>query len=307
MDIVAPYPLRGQYPPILSVAGEPAAPVGCWRAKVTSFPFGGFEGTVSWQEPSDLARLREAARGRRRVGERTVDDAERLRSSRERAKRGCRLACKVRNIKRMWTLGTREVLPLYGRGRSLSGVYRRFVVLMQRLGYWVHYVAVPEEHPNGLPGHYHLHVGVADEFIPHDVVLLCWHKALGWKGAEPAKGPQSPGSASWSKVPKKAQHLDGLALVAYIAAYMTKYMLKGDEGGDLNKKRYWVSRAGHPVVFRVWLDCRGTREEAVAQFQKQFAVNLGAEGCRCWLFPDGPGFWVEYAPQDEGEQPPPPF
>lgn len=306
MDIVAPYPLRGQYPPILSVAGEPAAPVGAYRAKITSFPFGGFEGSVSWQEPSDLARLREAARGRRRVGKRTVDDAERLLSSRERAKRGCRLACKVRNVRRMWTLGTREVLPLYGRG-SLASKYRRFVVLMQARGYWVQYVAVAEEHPNGLAGHYHLHVAVADDFIPHDVVLLCWHLALGWKGEAPAKGSDSPGSARWSPIPKKVQHLTGLARTAFIAAYMTKYMLKGKEGGELNKKRYWVSRAGHPVVFRFWLESRGTREEAKAEFERRFSVDLGAEGCRCWMFPDGPGFWVEYAPQEEGEQPPPPF
>lgn len=304
MPSLAFAPVRGKRPPRHPVLDEPA---GGWRAKVLSFPGGGFESVVSWQEPADLARLRDAARGPRRHGKKGAEDVDALASSRARAKRGVRLACKVRQVKRMWTLSTREVLPLWEGAKSLRSAYRRFVVLMQRQGYWGEYVAVYELHPNGLPGHYHLHVAVDDEYIPHELVLLCWHKALGWKGLVAAKGEYSPGAVRFSKIPPKAQSLSGLARSAWIAQYMSKYMAKGGDSELLNKKRYWVSKAGFPLVERIWLDGVGTREEALAEFQRLFAVDLGQVGNRVWLFPDGPGFWVEYAPMFPEFQPPPPF
>jgi len=201
---------------ILNESGHQA-----WH-KVTVRDFGDKNIEVSvmpyetWSEPpeEDIRQQTERGKGNR---ERSAEAAA------KRAKRKVRHKCKLLKAKYMLTLTTREIITDIDR---MQRYFQEFVRRIRLVGNF-EYVATHELQKRGA---LHLHVAVANR---QDYKLLwsIWHRVVG----------EGQGRVHVTSGNKKAS-------VNRIAAYISKYIAKSFEEGELNKRRYWASKGiGEPV------------------------------------------------------------
>jgi len=170
----------------------------------------------TWSEPSEEELKPRTERGK----------GDRLKSKEvasKRAKRRVRHLCKMLKARYMLTLTTKEVIT---DADIFQQMFQEFVRRIRKVGNF-EYVATHELQKRGA---LHLHVAVANR---QDYKLLwsIWHRICG----------EGQGRVHVTSGNKKAS-------VNRIAAYISKYIAKSFENGDLNKRRYWSSKGiGEPV------------------------------------------------------------
>lgn len=141
----------------------------------------------------------------------------------KRAKRKVRHLCKMLKVRYMLTLTTREIITDVEVFQRYFQEFVRRVRLVQNF----QYVATHELQKRGA---LHLHIAVANR---QDYKLLwsIWHRVVG----------EGNGRVHVSSGNRKAS-------INQIAAYISKYISKSFETGDLNKRRYWASKGiGEPI------------------------------------------------------------
>lgn len=141
----------------------------------------------------------------------------------KRAKRKVRHLCKMLKAKYMLTLTTKEIIT---DTEVMQRYFQEFVRRIRLVGSF-EYVATHELQKRGA---LHLHIAVANR---QDYKLLwsIWHRVVG----------EGQGRVHVTSGNKKTS-------VNKIAAYISKYIAKSFENGELNKRRYWSSKGiGQPV------------------------------------------------------------
>ncbi len=152
------------------------------------------------------------------VTKRGEGDRERSREvCARRAKRRVRHLCKSLKARYMVTLTTKEVITDVDRFQRL---FQEFVRRVRRSADF-QYVATHEMQERGA---LHLHVAVANK---QDYKLL-WSVWLGVVGIGEGRVHVTSGNKASS--------------VSRIAGYISKYIAKSFETGELNKRRYWASK-----------------------------------------------------------------
>ena len=170
----------------------------------------------TWSEPSDEEVIPRTERGK----------GDRVRSAQvaaQRAKRRVRHKCKLLKARYMLTLTTKEIITDVDK---MQKYFQEFVRRI-RLVCDFQYVATHELQKRGA---LHLHIAVANR---QDYKLLwsIWHRVVG----------EGQGRVHVTSGNKKAS-------VNKIAAYISKYIAKSFESGELNKRRYWASKGiGEPM------------------------------------------------------------
>jgi len=164
----------------------------------------------TWSEPCEEDLLPRVKRGE--------GDRERSREvSARRAKRNVRHKCKLLKARYMVTLSTKEVITDVDRFQRL---FQEFVRRVRRSAEF-EYVATHETQERGA---LHLHIAVANK---QDYKFL-WSVWLGVVGIGQGRVHVTSGSKASS--------------VNRIAGYISKYIAKSFESGELNKRRYWASK-----------------------------------------------------------------
>lgn len=141
----------------------------------------------------------------------------------KRAKRKVRHLCKMLKARYMITLTTKEIIT----DTEIFQRYFQEFVRRIRLVSNFQYVATHELQKRGA---LHLHIAVANR---QDYKLLwsIWHRIVG----------EGNGRVHVTSGSKKAS-------INKIAAYISKYIAKSFETGELNKRRYWSSKGiGKPT------------------------------------------------------------
>lgn len=135
----------------------------------------------------------------------------------KRAKRKVRHLCKLLRARYMVTLTTREAITDIDRFQKLFQEFVRRIRLVSNF----QYVATHELQQRGA---LHLHIAVANR---QDYKLLwsIWHRVVG----------KGQGRVHVSSGNRKAS-------INKIAAYISKYIAKSFETGELNRRRYWASK-----------------------------------------------------------------
>lgn len=134
-----------------------------------------------------------------------------------RAKRKVRHLCKMLKARYMITLTTKEIITDVD---VFQRHFQEFVRRVRRVANF-QYVATHELQQRGA---LHLHIAVANR---QDYKLLwsIWHRVVG----------EGNGRVHVTSGNKKAS-------ITKIAAYISKYIAKSFETGELNKRRYWASK-----------------------------------------------------------------
>jgi len=170
----------------------------------------------TWSEPCEEDLMPRTERG--------MGDRERsAEAAAKRAKRRVRHKCKLLKAKYMLTLTTREIITDIDR---MQRYFQEFVRRIRLVGNF-EYIATHELQQRGA---LHLHVAVANR---QDYKLLwsIWHRVVG----------EGQGRVHVTSGNKKAS-------VNRIASYISKYISKSFQDGELNKRRYWASKGiGEPV------------------------------------------------------------
>lgn len=229
---------------------------------------------------------------------RVVPDDESVERSQRRAKTKLRLAVTELAPNQFLTFSTRKVYPL----DILAKIWARFVVLAKTVDPDFDYVAVPELHPNGLPGHYHLHVACRLRSSCKNSTRF-WHMALesyeGRRVTHILSGVASPGYCKPRNEGLNAKH--GYKRARKIAKYISKYVTK-ELVERFNKKRYWISKGINVLQAQVfWLQSL-TQGEAIREACSAFGVwDVVAPAFKAFL-PSERVFWMPFDVQHE-----PPF
>ena len=141
----------------------------------------------------------------------------------KRAKRRVRHKCKLLQARYMLTLTTKEIITDVDK---MQRYFQEFVRRIRTVGNF-EYVATHELQKRGA---LHLHVAVANR-LDYKLLWSIWHRVVG----------EGQGRVHVTSGNKKAS-------VNKIAAYISKYISKSFETGELNKRRYWTSKGiGEPI------------------------------------------------------------
>ena len=170
----------------------------------------------TWSEPSE-----EEARPKAKRGEGNRELSAEVAA--KRAKRKVRHKCKLLKTRYMLTLTTKEIITDIDKFQRYFQEFVRRIRLVSNF----EYVATHELQKRGA---LHLHVAVANR---QDYKLLwsIWHRVVG----------EGQGRVHVTSGNRKAS-------VNKIAAYISKYIAKSFESGELNKRRYWASKGiGEPI------------------------------------------------------------
>ncbi len=239
--------------------------------KVLVHDFGGNNIEVSvmpyetWSEMSDEDLKPRTARG----------DGDRQRSAEvaaKRAKRKVRHKCKLLKAAYMLTLTTKEVITDTERFQSL---FQEFVRRVRKVASF-EYVATHELQQRGA---LHLHIAIANR---QDYKLLwsIWNRVVG----------VGQGRVHVRSGNRKAS-------VNQIAAYISKYIAKSFETGELNKRRYWASKGiGEAVKTTHLLRPDWSFAEVltyVIELCKEYGVDFVPSRALCWQTNIAKGlFWI---------------
>lgn len=210
MDTVLSYKQLEYQQEILNESGHQN-----WH-KVTINDFGDKNVEISvrpyetWSEMAedDIRHITERGKG---------DRARSIESASKRARRKVRHYCKLLKARYMITLTTREIITDH---EVFQKLFQEFVRRVRKAANF-QYVATHELQKRGA---LHLHIAVANR---QDYKLLSsiWQRVVGF----------NQGYVHVTSGHKKAD-------VNQIAAYISKYIGKSFETGDLNKRRYWCSK-----------------------------------------------------------------
>lgn len=163
------------------------------------------------------------ARPRAKRGE--SENAEQsMHASAKRARKMIRLSCSAISADRLMTLTYRGAMT---DDKRLARDFDSFRRAMRRAGAW-HYVAVIERHKSG---GFHVHVAVHGRVV-YNLVRGIWRRIVGRDEAG------KPNGNVHVRNPKTGGQWKRHALASYIA----KYIGKGVDDHQLNKKRYWASK-----------------------------------------------------------------
>lgn len=224
-------------------------------------------------------------RGKRvQRGEMTEENKQR---SLARSRQTVRIICQRIEADRMGTFGTRSVIPL----EVLMTRFQRFVARYEySTKTKLKYCAVPELHPNGLPGHYHLHVAFAGWF-QLGIALPIWHALCDADD----KDHEVNGSINIKQFRVRSLTDD---VPSVIASYIAKYVGKSLDAG-FNKRKYWATRL--PAVE---VDYKILKAATWQEAMNELSALLGFEfssvvmthrGC-FFAFPEDRGFWFKLTP-----------
>lgn len=196
--------------------------------KITVHDFGDKNIEVSvmpyetWSEPNELMQKKSITTRGEGDRERSAEVAA------KRAKRKVRHLCKLLKARYMVTLTTREAITDIDKFQKLFQEFVRRIRLVSNF----QYVATHEMQNRGA---LHLHIAVANR---QDYKLL-WSIWLRVVGIGEGRVHVSSGNRK--------------ASVNQIAAYISKYIAKSFETGELNKRRYWASKNIGEVIKHVHL------------------------------------------------------
>lgn len=213
----------------------------------------------------DVDRYRKAAfngnlscfPGRKTRNPDRLPNEESIERSQFRAKTKLRLAVVELAPNQFLTFSTRKVYTL----DDLLKIWTRFCALTKTVDPDVDYVAVPELHPNGVPGHYHLHVAARLRSSCSNSTRF-WHMAIeaheGRRVTRILKGAESPGYCKPRNEGLNAKQ--GFKRARKIAKYISKYVTK-EMVERFNRKRYWISKGINVQQAQVfWLSSLGQGE-----------------------------------------------
>jgi hypothetical protein len=215
------------------------------------------------------ATINVAPPGVRKRSQSQVRSDDTLRASAQRSKTKCRAQVMQLMPSMLLTLTTRKVYPL----DVMWQLWARFCKLMETADPGFRYVVVPQEHPDGLPDHWHLH-SPCRTVLNHAALRRLWHIALeaheGRRITRTLKGDQAPGNVddgrrrtkdgrlvSWGADP----HVRSRRMAGYVGRYISKQFALI----EFNKKRYALSRdLGLPKRVKFYLQAL-TFEDAVRE------------------------------------------
>lgn len=227
--------------------------------KVTVRDFGGSMVEVSvmpyetWAEPcwDELAIKSKRGEGDR---ERSKE------ASAARAKRKVRHLCKSLKARYMVTLTTKEIITDVDRFQKLFQEFVRRIRLVSNF----QYVATHELQERGA---LHLHIAVANR---QDYKLLwsVWHRVVG-------EGQGRVHVTSGNKA----------SSISRIAGYISKYISKSFQTGDLNRRRYWASKGITEPVKTVHLLRKNWDMTQVIMYVSELVAEAGCTRFfnRAWL------------------------
>jgi hypothetical protein len=200
----------------------------------------------TWSEPCEEDLLPRVKRGE--------GDRERSREvSARRAKRNVRHKCKLLKARYMVTLSTKENITDVDRFQRL---FQEFVRRVRRSADF-EYVATHETQERGA---LHLHIAVANK---QDYKFL-WSVWLGVVGIGQGRVHVTSGSKASS--------------VNRIAGYISKYIAKSFETGELNKRRYWASKGIAKAIKTVHLLRSDWSYTQVILFVRELCDEMGCTG-----------------------------
>ena len=209
----------------------------CWRIKTLDFGHGLIEVVASKQ----FEKFRPKNNKTRISKSRDEMIPEQLEMSIQRAKRTIRHKAMMLGADRLVTFTTRFKLT----NREKANIaWAKFIKLVGKEFDSFDFIAVQEEHKTG---HIHIHV-LLNKYYPVNTLRKLWHIALGAK--KEMKGEESPGNVN---IRKHASYIQGsgqsVKQIATMARYLAKYIDKGIDSSELNKKRYSSSRGiPKPIV-----------------------------------------------------------
>lgn len=190
----------------------------------------------------------------------------------KRAKRRVRHKCKLLKAKYMLTLTTKEIIT---DTKVMQRYLQEFVRRIRKVTNF-EYVATHELQKRGA---LHLHIAVANR---QDYKLLwsIWHRVVG----------EGQGRVHVTSGSKKAS-------TNRIASYISKYIAKSFEDGELNKKRYWASKGiGEPIkaVHRLRADWSTTEVLLyIIELCNEYKVGFCTEHNQIWQTNLSKGlFWM---------------
>lgn len=154
-----------------------------------------------------------------------------IESASKRARRKVRHYCKLLKARYMITLTTREIIT---DPEVFQRLFQEFVRRVRKVADF-QYVATHELQKRGA---LHLHIAVANR-QDYKLITSIWHRIVGL-------GRGYVHVTSGNKNNKKAN-------INQIAGYISKYIAKSFETGDLNKRRYWCSKGIGQAVKTVHL------------------------------------------------------
>ena len=217
---------------------EPDGP--CWRVKTLDFGHGLIEVVASKQ----FEKFR-PKNNKTRISK-TRDDMipEQLEMSIQRAKRTIRHKAMMLGADRLVTFTTRFKLT----NREKANIaWAKFIKLVGKEFDSFDFIAVQEEHKTE---HIHIHV-LLNKYYPVNTLRKLWHIALGAK--KELKGEDSPGNVN---IRKHATYIQGsgqsVKQIATMARYLAKYIDKGMDSSELNKKRYSSSRGIKKPAIKIY-------------------------------------------------------
>lgn len=231
----------------LSAPAEPR-----YEAKTIHYPDGGIE-TVIWEpdrwDPAAGSTVWDTAeqgpapesvwdfprRPRRKASE---EDQERNRAeSVRRARSQIRRIARARGYDRLVTFTTREESNTPDRLLYAWDLMRRRMKRDPKLRGFS-YIGVPEPHPTN-PDHWHLHLAVKG-YKDANVLRRHWLAVLRSMGI-------AGGNVDIAYRVKRREYRPD-----QIARYLAKYIGKSMEDPRYDRKRYWASRAGAPLLVTRW-------------------------------------------------------
>lgn len=262
-------------------------------AKLTTFKNGGFELAVTCPSPLDHHKVEEPYRGAfsdslppmqvRDIKTPEERAASNLARSVRRSRQTVRHTIKALEADHMLTLTYRENMQDVDR---LKADFKRFVrMVIARYPDW-RYVAVKETQERGA---LHLHLAVKGR-QPLNYLRKCWYVAIG--GGVDDSGQDTKGQIN-VKAPHRRWRSGGKAWkVDKLASYLTKYMGKEFEGGEMHHaKRYWASKTiNKPEVIKFWLGATNFRD-AITE-SHNLVHGRGANDLSIWAADDWQNIWI---------------
>lgn len=175
-----------------------------------------------------------------------------IESATKRARRNVRQKCKLLKARYMITLTTRQIIT---DPEVFQKLFQEFVRRVRKAANF-QYVATHELQKRGA---LHLHIAVANR-QDYKLLTSIWQRVVGF----------NQGYVHVTSGNKKAD-------VNQIAAYISKYIAKSFETGDLNKRRYWCSKGIGEAIKTVHLLRPDWSFSQVLMFIVELCKELGVK------------------------------
>jgi len=202
----------------------------CWRVRETLYGDRLAELTAVYlPEP-----LRKRNPGKpRRQGNRELMSIADVEKSAGRSRRKLRAAVVMMRADRMMTLTMQECVT----DINVAWAYwRQFRATLSTFPWGQSFVVVPEYQSRGAL-HFHVALRCGDAWLPYSRLIAAWRKCIGGLG-----------TVMFSPPPSCRDNETGPRIYGYLAKYLNKTFA----GGEMNRKRYAVSKDIPPPVERIF-------------------------------------------------------